>query len=163
MKPVAFEYARPASVGEAVRMLATNAEAKVLAGGQTLGRCSICGWRSRRCWWTSRVSRSWPPSPRTQTRSPSARRLRTRQSRTAAWADPTGGFLARVARGIAYRAVRTRGTIGGSLAHADPAADWLTCLSALGAQVVVGGAAGTRELGLAGFVRGAMETELGWR
>ena len=41
--------------------------------------------------------------------------------------DPTGGFLARVARGIAYRAVRTRGTIGGSLAHADPAADWLSC------------------------------------
>ena len=46
--------------------------------------------------------------------------------------DPTGGFLARVARGIAYRAVRTRGTIGGSLAHADPSADWLACLTALG-------------------------------
>ena len=54
--------------------------------------------------------------------------------------DPTGGFLARVARGIAYRAVRTRGTIGGSLAHADPAADWLSCLAALGAEVVIAGA-----------------------
>ena len=75
--------------------------------------------------------------------------------------DPTGGFLRRVARGIAYRAVRTRGTIGGSLAHADPAADWLSCLSALGADVVVAGAAGTRRVPLAGFVRGAMETEIG--
>ena len=74
--------------------------------------------------------------------------------------DPTGGFLARVARGIAYRAVRNRGTIGGSLAHADPAADWLSCLSALGAEVVIAGAAGTRGVTLAGFVRGAMETEL---
>ena len=75
--------------------------------------------------------------------------------------DPTGGFLARVARGIAYRAVRNRGTIGGSLAHADPAADWLSCLSVLGAHVVIAGAAGTRRVGLAGFVRGALETELG--
>jgi carbon-monoxide dehydrogenase medium subunit len=65
-----------------------------------------------------------------------------------------------VARGIAYRAVRTRGTIGGSLAHADPAADWLSCLSALGAELAIAGAAGTRRVGLAGFVRGAMETGL---
>jgi len=38
--------------------------------------------------------------------------------------DPANGMLAAVAGGIAYRAVRNRGTIGGSLAHADPAADW---------------------------------------
>ena len=37
-------------------------------------------------------------------------------------------------RGIAYRAVRNRGTIGGSLAHADPAADWVSALSALGGR-----------------------------
>ena len=37
MKPVAFDYARPASVAEAVRMLAASPDAKVLAGGQTLG------------------------------------------------------------------------------------------------------------------------------
>ena len=49
------------------------------------------------------------------------------------WGATPGGFLARVAAGIAYRAVRKRGTIGGSLAHADPAADWLSpCLT--GAQ-----------------------------
>ena len=45
--------------------------------------------------------------------------------------DPTRGLLRHVARGIAYRAVRNRGTIGGSLAHADPAADWVSTLAAL--------------------------------
>ena len=70
------------------------------------------------------------------------------------------GFLSRVARGIAYRAVRSRGTIGGSLAHADPAADWLSCLTALGAEVLVRGTEGARSLALSGFMRGAMETEL---
>jgi carbon-monoxide dehydrogenase medium subunit len=47
--------------------------------------------------------------------------------------DPGLGALARAAEGIAYRAVRNRGTIGGSLCHADPAADWVTVLTALGA------------------------------
>ena len=49
--------------------------------------------------------------------------------------DVTRGAMRRVARGIAYRAVRNRGTIGGWLSHADPAADWISALPALGAQV----------------------------
>ena len=47
--------------------------------------------------------------------------------------DIGGNVLARVADNIAYRAVRNRGTIGGSLCHADPAADWVTVLTALDA------------------------------
>jgi carbon-monoxide dehydrogenase medium subunit len=46
--------------------------------------------------------------------------------------DVTLGLMPFVARGIAYRAVRNRGTIGGSIAHADPAADWLTTTMAMG-------------------------------
>jgi carbon-monoxide dehydrogenase medium subunit len=68
--------------------------------------------------------------------------------------------LARVAEGIAYRAVRNRGTIGGSLCHADPAADWVTVLTALDAVVVLHGASGDRELGMADFVCGAFQTAL---
>jgi carbon-monoxide dehydrogenase medium subunit len=75
--------------------------------------------------------------------------------------DPTNGFLSHVARGIAYRAVRTRGTIGGSLAHADPAADWLSALTALGAEVDIAGPRSRRRQPLSAFVRGAMATELG--
>ena len=49
--------------------------------------------------------------------------------------DATPGWLSSIAGAIAYRAVRNRGTIGGSLAHADPAADWLSALTALGGEV----------------------------
>lgn len=74
--------------------------------------------------------------------------------------DPDGRTLARVARGIAYRAVRTRGTIGGSLAHADPAADWLSLLTALDAAVLVQGPGGHRSVALTAFVTGPMMTGL---
>jgi carbon-monoxide dehydrogenase medium subunit len=75
--------------------------------------------------------------------------------------DVTNGALAAVAGGIAYRAVRNRGTIGGSLAHADPAADWISALSALGASVVIRGAGGTRRLPVEQFIIGVFETRLG--
>src|SRR5205085_1117959 len=70
------------------------------------------------------------------------------------------GILRRIDFGIAYRAVRNRGTIGGSLAHADPAADWPTALAALSAECVIAGRAGTRTEPAAGFVRGIFETAL---
>ena len=60
--------------------------------------------------------------------------------------DPSGGLMPFVAAGIAYRAVRNRGTLGGSLAHADPAADWITVLPLLGAQVVLQSRHGRRNL-----------------
>ncbi len=66
-------------------------------------------------------------------------------------------LLARVAEGIAYRAVRNRGTIGGSLCHADPAADWVTVLTALGAEALTGN---DRTLPLHDFIRGAFRTAL---
>ena len=75
--------------------------------------------------------------------------------------DPTRGYLRYVAAGIAYRSVRNRGTLGGSLAHADPAADWPTALLALNAVAVVQGVQGERQIPLADFQRGLMETALG--
>jgi carbon-monoxide dehydrogenase medium subunit len=71
-----------------------------------------------------------------------------------------GQIMAAVARGIAYRAVRNRGTIGGSLAHADPAADWVAVLPALGAAAVALGPRGERRIPSAGFVKGILETVL---
>jgi carbon-monoxide dehydrogenase medium subunit len=68
--------------------------------------------------------------------------------------------MAAVARGIAYRPVRNRGTIGGSLAHADPAADWVAVLPALGGAAVALGPRGERRIALAGFVKGIFETAL---
>ena len=75
--------------------------------------------------------------------------------------DVANGMLARVAAGIAYRAVRNRGTIGGSLAHADPAADWVSALSALGAEVEIAShARGRRLIPLGEFVLGALDVAL---
>jgi carbon-monoxide dehydrogenase medium subunit len=71
-----------------------------------------------------------------------------------------GHNMAAVARGIAYRPVRNRGTIGGSLAHADPAADWVAVLPALGATAVALGPRGERRIALAHFVKGIFETAL---
>jgi carbon-monoxide dehydrogenase medium subunit len=160
MKPVAFDYARPASVAEAVRMLAADPRAKVLAGGQTLG--PMLNLRLAQPALLVDITRI--PELAAVSEDADAVSIGATVTHAAVEdgrvADPTGGFLARVARGIAYRAVRNRGTIGGSLAHADPAADWLTCLSALGADVTIAGAGGTRNVPLAAFVRGAMETEL---
>ena len=48
-------------------------------------------------------------------------------------------MLPAVAGRIAYRAVRNRGTVGGSLCHADPAADWVTVLCVLGAECSIAG------------------------
>jgi carbon-monoxide dehydrogenase medium subunit len=74
--------------------------------------------------------------------------------------DVTLGLMPFVARGIAYRAVRNRGTIGGSLAHADPAADWLTTTIALDAALRLSGPAGQREIKVSDFVRGPLDTAI---
>src|SRR5277367_6800500 len=75
--------------------------------------------------------------------------------------DVTHDAMRRVASGIAYRAVRNRGTIGGSLAHADPAADWLSSLAALGAEAVILGATGERRVPVAALAVGIFETVIG--
>jgi carbon-monoxide dehydrogenase medium subunit len=72
----------------------------------------------------------------------------------------TNGALPAVAADIAYRAVRNRGTLGGSLAHADPAADWVNVLAAFGAGVVVRGSNGQRVVPVEGFMTGVFETVL---
>jgi carbon-monoxide dehydrogenase medium subunit len=160
MKPAPFDYIRPASVAEAVAALASTPGARVLAGGQTLGPML-------------NLRLAQPPLLVDITRIPELATVSEEADAVTIGAtvthaaiedggipDPTGGFLARVARGIAYRAVRTRGTVGGSLAHADPSADWLACLTALDAEVVLASRQGERRTRLCRFVRGAMDTEL---
>jgi aerobic carbon-monoxide dehydrogenase medium subunit len=74
--------------------------------------------------------------------------------------DVMRGVLAGIAAGIAYRAIRTRGTIGGSIAHADPAADWLVTATSLGAEVVLSSRAGRRSMTMPAFILGVFETAL---
>ena len=74
--------------------------------------------------------------------------------------DPTGGWLRDAAANIAHRAVRNRGTLGGSLAHADPAADWVIVMTGLDATIIVDGDGGRREIAAGDFFTGPFETAL---
>jgi carbon-monoxide dehydrogenase medium subunit len=161
MKAAAFGYERPTDVKAALGLMArTDGTAKIIAGGQSLGPMlnlrlvepdliiDISGlselkWAERRgdelvlgaCVTHGDIEDGRVP-------------------------DVTRGAMQRVAGDIAYRAVRNRGTIGGSLSHADPAADWVSALSALGAKVTLRGVAGARDLLIEEFVTGALESAL---
>jgi aerobic carbon-monoxide dehydrogenase medium subunit len=69
--------------------------------------------------------------------------------------------MPRVAASFACRAIRTRGTIGGRLALADPAAEWPAVLAALDAEVTLCGPKGPRSLKCAEFATGIYATKLG--
>jgi carbon-monoxide dehydrogenase medium subunit len=75
-------------------------------------------------------------------------------------ADPSRGLMPQVAASLAYRAIRTRGTIGGSLALSDPAAEWPSVLTALDAEVMICGPGGRRSIKCAEFTTGIFETTL---
>lgn len=158
MKPAPFEHARPASLADAVSLLQEGA--RVLAGGQSLGpMLNLRLAQPRMLVQVNQLQELCGVA--TDGRAVTIGACVTH----AAIADGLvpdigGGVLARVADGIAYRAVRNRGTIGGSLCHADPAADWVTVLLALDATVVLQGPSGDREARMIDFVRGAFHTAL---
>jgi carbon-monoxide dehydrogenase medium subunit len=162
MKAAAFAYTRADSIAHAVELLQADPEnARILAGGQSLGPML-----------NLRLAR---PGMLIDIKRVAALRLLETDGRTmrvgACWThaeiedgvveDATRGFLPHVARGIAYRAVRNRGTVGGSLAHADPAADWMTAMVALGAAVLVHGPGNVvRRIEADAFMRAGFATEL---
>jgi carbon-monoxide dehydrogenase medium subunit len=73
---------------------------------------------------------------------------------------PLGRLLSAVVRHIAHYPIRTRGTFCGSIAHADPAAEWCLVAAALGAEMVARSADGTRTISAQDFFRGVMTTAL---
>jgi carbon-monoxide dehydrogenase medium subunit len=80
--------------------------------------------------------------------------------------DVTLGLMPFVASNIAYRAIRNRGTLGGSLAHADPAADWVSTMMLVGATVLLAapaadGSITRREVAAKVFMQGPFTTMLG--
>jgi carbon-monoxide dehydrogenase medium subunit len=160
MKPAPFELARAASLAEAAATLSRYAgDARLLAGGQSLG--PMLNLRLVRPAMLVAIAHL----PELGAVADSADAITIGAGVThAAIADgrtpDVDGILARVAQGIAYRAVRNLGTIGGSLCHADPAADWLCTLTALGASVLTWSEAGGRSIPLARFVTGAFRTAL---
>ena len=162
MKAAPFDYERPSTLAEAISLLGDdNAICKVLAGGQSLGPMlnlrlvqpdllvDITG--------ISELTRA-EEGDGAIVLGACVTHAAIEDRRVP---DVTHGLLPSVASAIAYRAVRNRGTIGGSLAHADPAADWPTCLAGIGADILIRGSTGQRSLPVTDFLAGAFETALG--
>jgi carbon-monoxide dehydrogenase medium subunit len=162
MKPCAFDYVKPRSLDEAVARLGeSGGNAKLLAGGQTLG--PMLNLRVVQPDLLVDI-RTLPEMTRWSEEGDGVLiggSITHAAIEDGKVPDPTGGALRRVASGIAYRAVRNRGTIGGSLAHADPAADWLSALSALGAEAIIVGKSGERKVPVAALATGIFETVIG--
>jgi carbon-monoxide dehydrogenase medium subunit len=161
MKPAPFAYERPKDLRAALGLMSqTDRVVKVIAGGQSLGPMlnlrlvqpdlvvDITGLAELKQ--ASRVDGELVLGACVTHSDIEDGRV----------PDVTRGAMRRVAADIAYRAVRNRGTIGGSLSHADPAADWVTALSALGAEVSLRSLSGVRKLAVEVFITGALESAL---
>ena len=159
MKPVEFAYHRVSSVDDALERLVTGGDgAKLLGGGQSLGPML-----------NLRLTR---PNALVDISSvESLRRIESTRESVIAGAAATHAdiedrpasdliehAMREVAAGIAYRAVRNRGTIGGSIVHADPAADWVSFLLCADARIRIRGVAGEREVRMQDFTRAAYTT-----
>jgi aerobic carbon-monoxide dehydrogenase medium subunit len=164
VKPAAFDYVLSGSVAEALTALSQSDRAKLLAGGQSLG--PMLNLRLARPDLIVDVSRvkelqRFEQSSESWLIGAGVTHARIEDARTS-W--PSGSMMSEVAAGIAYRSIRNRGTVGGSLAHADPAADWPLALAALNAVVQVRNERGTsRTIAVDALMTSAFVTQIGDR
>ncbi len=159
MKPVDFAYHRASGVDDALERLAAGGDgAKLLGGGQSLG--PMLNLRLTRP--TALVDISAVEAlrgvegTRESVITGAATTHAEIEDRLAS--DPIEHAMREVAAGIAYRAVRNRGTIGGSIVHADPAADWASFLLCADARIHIRSVAGEREARMQDFTRTAYTT-----
>jgi carbon-monoxide dehydrogenase medium subunit len=160
MYPVAFDYLRAASVSEAIAMLAANPEAKLLAGGHSL----IPAIKLRAAQPAALIDISRIPGLAGISVSGGTVKIGALTTHnavaTSAEVKTHCGLLAETAGRIGDQQVRNRGSLGGSLAHADPAADYPTAILALDATITVQGAGGAREIAAKDFFSGLFTTAL---
>jgi carbon-monoxide dehydrogenase medium subunit len=161
VKPARFEYERPRDLSAALALLGEDdVTAKILAGGQSLGPLL----NLRLVQPDVVIDITWIPEligvEESATHLMLGACITHADIEDGRVPDVTNGAMQKVAAGIAYRAVRNRGTIGGSLTSADPSADWVSALAALGAEVMLRGRTGTRTLAVEDYIVGALETSL---
>lgn len=160
MKPPHFEYHAPTSVDEACRLLTSLEDAKVLAGGQSL--VPLLNFRLARPAHLVDINRI-PNLNRIYERDGGvavqalARQADAEDSQVVARGCP---LLASAVRLVAHRVIRNRGTVCGSLAHADPASELPAVLLALRGHVVARSTRGSRIIPAADFFTSVMQTKL---
>jgi aerobic carbon-monoxide dehydrogenase medium subunit len=155
MKPAPFTYHRASSIEDAVAQLSSEETlARPLAGGQSL--LPMLNLR------VAPVDRLIDLGRLAELKETQAETACVRYGALLTHAafedrcvpDGSNGLMPFVASQIAFRAVRTRGTIGGAIALADPAADWVTTVVAMEASIEIAGPSGKRSVPAAEFVLG---------
>ena len=161
MKPAAFAYAKARSLGHAIDLLGSHDGARPIAGGQSLIA-------------TLNMRLSAPPmlvdlagiaelsgialKSGHLVIGATTRHAEAERSALVATHAP---LVAMAMPHIAHPAVRNRGTLGGSIAYADPAAELPACLVALAGDVEIAGPHGRRQVKADAFFKGLFETDLG--
>jgi carbon-monoxide dehydrogenase medium subunit len=156
-----FEFHSPTSVAEAIDLLAANADdGKALAGGMSLVPAMNLGIARP----TAVISLNRVAELEYVREEAGVVRIGAMTQHVRIASDPviagTFPLLSRAASVIGDVQVRNRGTIGGSIAHADPAADYLPVMLALGAAFKAVGTAGERTIAARDFFLGVMATAL---
>ena len=163
MKPAPFAYAKARSLDDAIGRLVADGEARILAGGQSL--IATLNMRLSRPTLLIDINgiagldRIEPKAGLTEI----GALVRHAQAETSEVIARTAPLIAKAIPHIGHPAIRNRGTIGGSIAFADPAAELPACLLALGGEVVIAGADGERTVKADDFFTGLFETALGAR
>jgi carbon-monoxide dehydrogenase medium subunit len=161
MKAAPFDYVRPATLADAIATLADDTvTTAAIAGGQSL--LPMLALRAATVDLIVDISRLAELKAVTETPDGIAIGALTCHAafEDGKVPDLFGGLMRRVAGQISYRSVRNHGTIGGSVALADPAADWPGCLMALDATVRIAGRTGVRSEPVKDFLHGPYATSL---
>jgi carbon-monoxide dehydrogenase medium subunit len=161
MYPNEFAYAAPTTLAEAVQLLQSgSSETKLLAGGQSL----LPLMKLRLANPTTLVDLHKIPELRGVREDGDAIIIGAMTTYSSILKSPVlakrAPLLVEAARVVGDMQVRARGTIGGSLAHADPAGDMPAVMLALDAAVAAAGSSSTRVIPISGFFSGMLETAL---
>jgi aerobic carbon-monoxide dehydrogenase medium subunit len=162
VKPAPFLYHRPATTDQAVALLAELApeDGRILAGGQSL--VPIMAFRLAAPKHLIDINRV-EGLDGIAVRDGSLRigaRVRHAAFHRPVEDGPLGALLAAVVRHVAHYPIRLRGTFCGSLAHADPAAEWAALAATLDAELLAVSVRGERAVAARDFFHGAMTTAL---
>jgi carbon-monoxide dehydrogenase medium subunit len=160
VKAAPFAYAAPRSLDEAIEILGRyEDDAKVLAGGQSL--VPVLAMRLSR--FEQLVDLQHVPGLTGISRENGTVRVAAMTTHTAVGRSTEAGavpLLTKATPFIGHDAIRNRGTLGGAVAHADPAAEWPAVALALDAELEATGPGGTRTIPAAEFFLGTWTTAL---
>jgi carbon-monoxide dehydrogenase medium subunit len=161
MKPAAFSYHRPRTLDDALSLLALHGfDAKVIAGGQSLAPMMNMRFAQP----AHLIDLNALPQLAGVTQEADTLVIgamtRHHEIATSIIVRAVCPLLAEAAATIGHYAIRQRGTLGGSLAHADPAAQLPLIASTLGARIEIVGPDGIREVPAAQFLIAVMTTDL---